>query len=90
MREFEALINGKLNEHPNWKIAIVSKKSICLITLQFACCFYACFQILNCVFQKVIDVNSTEPVTYFLRSKTYQVNQFVSISEVVENCVGRS
>ena len=43
--------------------------------------------VLNCIFQKTIDVDGNEPVSYFLRSDTHQVNQFVPVAEVIEDCI---
>ena len=43
--------------------------------------------VLNCIFEKTISMDGTEPVSYFLRSDTHQVNQFISVPEVFEDCI---
>lgn len=42
---------------------------------------------LNCIFEKTISIDGTEPVNYFMRSDTHTVNRFVSIPEVIGDCV---
>ena len=43
--------------------------------------------VLNCVFERVTDVEHQEPIEYFLRSDVHQINSFVPISEVLEDCI---